>query len=94
MDRVLLVSSPGSTSIISGRSSAGRRSKNYSFSSDEVRRIERENQRLLHKLSRSSTRSSSRSTHRSSAPSFRLYHSALNRQREQQRIQRDNLVSI
>ncbi|KAG7313871.1 hypothetical protein KOW79_022367 [Hemibagrus wyckioides] len=83
-----------SASIISGRSSASRRRKNYSFTSDEVRRIDRENQRLIRELSRSSTRTSSRSTHRSSAPPLRLYHSALNRQREQQRIQRENLAFV
>ncbi|KAK3507629.1 hypothetical protein QTP70_031677 [Hemibagrus guttatus] len=94
LDGTLLVSSPGSASVISGRSSASRRRKNYSFTSDEMRRIDRENQRLLHELSRSSTRTSSRSTHRSSAPPFRLYHSALNRQREQQRIQRENLAFL
>ncbi|XP_026803404.3 cilia- and flagella-associated protein 97 isoform X2 [Pangasianodon hypophthalmus] len=94
LDRVMLVSSPGSASFSSSRNSASRRRKNYSFTSEEVRRIEHENQRLLCELSRSSTRSSSRSTHRSSAPSFRLYHSAVNRQREQQRIQRENLAFL
>ncbi|MCJ8749281.1 hypothetical protein PDJAM_G00174540 [Pangasius djambal] len=94
LDRVMLISSPGSASFSSSRNSASRRRKNYSFTSEEVRRIEHENQRLLRELSRSSTRSSSRSTHRSSATSFRLYHSAVNRQREQQRIQRENLAFL
>ncbi|XP_026990799.1 cilia- and flagella-associated protein 97 isoform X2 [Tachysurus fulvidraco] len=82
-----------SSSISSTRSSASRHSKNYSFNNEEVRRIEHENQRLLRELSRSSTRTSSRSTRRSPAPACRLYHSALNRQREQQRIQQENLHS-
>lgn len=94
LDRVLLVSTPGNTSVSSLRSTASQRHKNYTFTSDEVRRIDRENQRLLHELSRSTMRSSSRPTHRSSATPFRLYHSALNRQREQQRIQRENLAFL
>lgn len=94
LDRVLLLSTPGNTSASSIRSSASRRHTNYTFTSNEVRRIDRENQRLLHELSRSTTRSSSRSTRRSSATPFRLYHSALNRQREQQRIQQENLAFL
>ncbi|XP_060720625.1 cilia- and flagella-associated protein 97 [Tachysurus vachellii] len=83
-----------SSSISSARSSASRHSKNYSFNSEEVRRIEHENQRLLRELSRSSTRTSTRPTRRSPAPACRLYHSALNRQREQQRIQQENLALL
>ncbi|XP_043098997.1 cilia- and flagella-associated protein 97 [Puntigrus tetrazona] len=94
LNRVLMVSSPGSVS--SSR-------KNYSFTNEEVRQIDRENQRLLHELSRSSARSrsgssacskSSSSSRRSSAPPIRLYHSALNRQREQERIQKENMAFL
>lgn len=88
------IPSPGSASVSSSRSSASCSRKNYSFTSEEVRRIEYENQRLLHVLSRSSTGSSSRSTHQSSTQTFRLYHSTLNRQREHERIQRENLALL
>lgn len=78
----------------------GRNRKNYSFSNDEVRRIDRENQRLLRELSRLSPGPRPGSVARkktnvaSSSPLNRLSHSALNRQREQQRIERENLVSF
>ncbi|XP_059407961.1 cilia- and flagella-associated protein 97 isoform X2 [Carassius carassius] len=92
LDRVLVVSSP---------SSVGSRRKNYSFTNEEVQEIDRENQRLLRELSRSSARSrsgssacSKTSSRRSSAPPIRLYHSALNRQREQERIQKENLAFL
>ncbi|XP_067297986.1 cilia- and flagella-associated protein 97 [Pseudorasbora parva] len=92
LDRVLVVSSPGSV---------GSSRKNYSFSNQEVREIDRENQRLLRELSHSTTRSrsgsstcSKSSSRRSSAPAMRLYHTALNRQREQERIQKDNLAFL
>ncbi|RVE76250.1 hypothetical protein OJAV_G00006550 [Oryzias javanicus] len=70
--------------------------KNFSFSNDEVRRIERENQRLLHKLNHLLSDSSQKRAVRKSAsvamnsPVSRLSHTALNRRREQQRIQREN----
>lgn len=89
-DRVL-VSSPGSV---------GGSRKNYSFTNEEVRKIDRENQRLLRELSRSSACSrsgsstfSSTSSRKNNSPPIRLYHSAVNRQKEQERIQKDNLVS-
>ncbi|XP_062864937.1 cilia- and flagella-associated protein 97 isoform X2 [Trichomycterus rosablanca] len=94
MDRLLQVSSPGCASISSSRSSSSRQRKNYSFTSDEVRRIERENQRLLLQLSRSPSRSLSRSTNCSTSPPVRLYHTTLNRQKEQQRIQKENLAFL
>ncbi|XP_033948572.1 cilia- and flagella-associated protein 97 isoform X2 [Pseudochaenichthys georgianus] len=79
----------------------GRRSrKNYSFSNDEARHIERENHRLLREISRHSPAprpgsSARKKTHPASKSSFiRLSHSALNRQREQQRIERDNLAFL
>ncbi|XP_056112774.1 cilia- and flagella-associated protein 97 [Rhinichthys klamathensis goyatoka] len=91
-DRVLVVSSSGSVGSIR---------KNYSFSNEEVREIDRENQRLLRELSHSTASSrsgssacSKTSSRRSSAPAIRLYHSTLNRQREQERIQRENLAFL
>ncbi|XP_008285012.1 cilia- and flagella-associated protein 97 isoform X2 [Stegastes partitus] len=78
----------------------GRNRKNYSFSNDEVRRIDRENQRLLRELSRLSPgpRPGSvvgkKTRVGSSSPLVRLSHSALNRQREQQRIERENLAFL
>lgn len=78
----------------------GRNRKNYSFSNDEVRSIDRENQRLLRELSRLSPAprrgsTAGKKTHMASnSPRIRLSHSALNRQREQQRIERENLVSF
>ncbi|XP_047434452.1 cilia- and flagella-associated protein 97 [Mugil cephalus] len=78
----------------------GRNRKNYSFTNDEVRRIDRENQRLLRELSRVSPGPRPRSavgmkTHVASNSSLiRLSHSALNRQREQQRIERDNMAFL
>lgn len=77
-----------------------RRRKNYSFSNDEARHIERENHRLLREISRHSPAprpgsSARKKTHPASKSSFiRLSHSALNRQREQQRIERDNLAFL
>ncbi|XP_049427476.1 cilia- and flagella-associated protein 97 isoform X2 [Epinephelus fuscoguttatus] len=78
----------------------GRNRKNYSFTNDEVRRIDRENQRLLRELSRHSPGPRPGSTARkkphvaSKSPHNRLSHSALNRQREQQRIERENLAFL
>ncbi|XP_071751815.1 cilia- and flagella-associated protein 97 [Centroberyx gerrardi] len=78
----------------------GRNRKNYSFSNDEVRRIDRENQRLLRELSRPSPRSRPGSVAReksqiaNNSPLVRLCHSGLNRQREQQRIERENLAFL
>uniref|UniRef100_A0A3P9JPV6 Cilia- and flagella-associated protein 97 n=1 Tax=Oryzias latipes TaxID=8090 RepID=A0A3P9JPV6_ORYLA len=74
--------------------------KNFSFSKDEVRRIERENQRLLQKLTHLSSDSNQKRAVKKStsvamnSPVSRLSHSALNRQREQQRIQRENLALL
>ncbi|XP_028259195.1 cilia- and flagella-associated protein 97 isoform X2 [Parambassis ranga] len=78
----------------------GRNRKNFSFTNDEVQRIDRENQRLLRELSRLSPGPrpgsvAGKKTHSASnCPLNRLSHSALNRQREQQRIERDNLAFI
>lgn len=78
----------------------GRNRKNYSFSNEEVRRIDLENQRLLRELShlspgpRSGSAPVKKSHGASNSPRIRLTHSAVNRQREQQRIERENLVSF
>ncbi|XP_041838651.1 cilia- and flagella-associated protein 97 isoform X2 [Melanotaenia boesemani] len=74
--------------------------KNYSFTNDEVWRIDRENKRLLCELSRLSPGSRPGSTARkkihvaSNTPPIRLSHSALNRKREQQRIEQENLTFL
>lgn len=69
--------------------------KNYSFTREEVRQIDQENQRLLKELSKQAEKSGSKSSvpRRSMGHPPKLYHTALNRQREQQRIERENLVS-
>lgn len=80
--------------------SGSRHRKNYSFTNDEVQRIDRENQRLLRQLScfSSGSRPGSASGQRhrvtSNTPLNHLPHSALNRQREQQRIDRENLAFL
>ncbi|XP_069833836.1 cilia- and flagella-associated protein 97 [Dendropsophus ebraccatus] len=70
--------------------------KNYSFTNEEVRQIDRENQRLLKELSRQATKSKGKSLtpKRLNTTPTRLYHSALNRQKEQQRIERENLALL
>ncbi|XP_071360501.1 cilia- and flagella-associated protein 97 isoform X2 [Trachinotus anak] len=78
----------------------GRNRKNYSFTNDEVRRIDRENQRLLRELSRLSpgprpeSAAGKKTNMASNSPLIRLSHSALSRQREQQRIERENLAFL
>uniref|UniRef100_G3Q0S0 Cilia- and flagella-associated protein 97 n=1 Tax=Gasterosteus aculeatus aculeatus TaxID=481459 RepID=G3Q0S0_GASAC len=67
-----------------------RNRKNYSFTNDEVQRIDRENQRLLRELSRQARKLPVASK----LPRSCLSHSALNRQREQQRIERENLAFL
>ncbi|XP_066092404.1 cilia- and flagella-associated protein 97 [Saccopteryx bilineata] len=70
--------------------------RNYSFTREEVRQIDRENQRLLKELSRQAEKPGSKNTipRRSISHPPKLYHSALNRQREQQRIERENLALL
>ncbi|KAM5193667.1 cilia- and flagella-associated protein 97 [Mantella aurantiaca] len=70
--------------------------KNYSFSNDEMRHIDRENQRLLKELSRQASKSKSKSLtpKKPNGTPSRLYHTALNRQREQQRIERENMALL
>ncbi|XP_047221473.1 cilia- and flagella-associated protein 97 isoform X2 [Girardinichthys multiradiatus] len=78
----------------------GTNRKNYSFSNDDVRRIDRENQRLLRELSRlspgpRSEKVASKKTNVSNnSPVIHLSHSKLNRQREQRRIERENLAFL
>ncbi|XP_037830823.1 cilia- and flagella-associated protein 97 isoform X2 [Kryptolebias marmoratus] len=78
----------------------GRNRKNYSFTNDEVLRIDRENQRLLRELSRLSPAPSSGKAAGTNAcvannsPLIHIPHSALNRQREQRRIERENLAFL
>ncbi|KAJ8383105.1 hypothetical protein SKAU_G00038830 [Synaphobranchus kaupii] len=68
--------------------------KNYSFSNDEVGRIDRENQRLLRELTHRSPRPKSGMSKKPGSPPVRLCHSALNRQREQLRIERENMAFL
>ncbi|XP_036911068.1 cilia- and flagella-associated protein 97 [Sturnira hondurensis] len=70
--------------------------RNYSFTREEVRQIDRENQRLLRELSRQAEKPGSRNgtPRRSISHPPKLYHSAVNRQREQQRIERENLALL
>uniref|UniRef100_A0A8C5RKZ2 Cilia- and flagella-associated protein 97 n=1 Tax=Laticauda laticaudata TaxID=8630 RepID=A0A8C5RKZ2_LATLA len=77
------------------QSSLGSR-KNYSFTNDEVRQIDRENQRLLKELTKHSTkpRNKSASMKKPSGSAPKMYHSAINRQKEQQRIDRENLAFL
>ncbi|KAF7248875.1 Cilia- and flagella-associated protein 97 [Varanus komodoensis] len=81
--------------LVLNQSSIGSR-KNYSFTNEEVRQIDQENQRLLKELTKHSTkpRSKSASLKNSSGPTAKMYHSAINRQREQQRIDRENLAFL
>uniref|UniRef100_A0A3Q0SVD4 Cilia- and flagella-associated protein 97 n=1 Tax=Amphilophus citrinellus TaxID=61819 RepID=A0A3Q0SVD4_AMPCI len=78
----------------------GRNRKNYSFSNEEVRRIDLENQRLLRELShlspgpRLGSVPVKKTCRPSASPQIRLTHSAVNRQREQQRIERENLAFL
>ncbi|XP_077965184.1 cilia- and flagella-associated protein 97 isoform X2 [Gasterosteus aculeatus] len=94
----------GSESQLGGKlvfcSTGARNRKNYSFTNDEVQRIDRENQRLLRELSRQSpgprpgSKEGKKTPVASKLPRSRLSHSALNRQREQQRIERENLAFL
>lgn len=76
----------------------GRARKNYSFSNNEVRNIEHENQRLLRELTRISEGPKPASAHVKKAyvsvntPLNKISHHGINRLREQKRIERENLV--
>ncbi|XP_078418414.1 cilia- and flagella-associated protein 97 isoform X1 [Cetorhinus maximus] len=68
--------------------------KNYTFSNEEAKRIDHENQRLLHELTRKATKPVV-VTSKAIVPSpVRVYHSTVNRQREQERIERENLAFL
>ncbi|XP_069795866.1 cilia- and flagella-associated protein 97 isoform X2 [Narcine bancroftii] len=71
-----------------------RRRKDYTFSNEEAKRIDRENQRLLQELTRKVTRPAVNKPKKSSAATVRVYHTTLNRQREQERIERENLAFL
>uniref|UniRef100_A0A8C8SEQ9 Cilia- and flagella-associated protein 97 n=1 Tax=Pelusios castaneus TaxID=367368 RepID=A0A8C8SEQ9_9SAUR len=81
--------------LVIDQPSSGSR-KNYSFTNEEVRQIDRENQRLLKELSRQSAKPRSKSAMLKKPAGLppKLYHSALNRQKEQQRIERENLALL
>ncbi|NXJ04046.1 CFA97 protein, partial [Odontophorus gujanensis] len=70
--------------------------KNYSFTNEEVRRIDQENQRLLQELARLCAMPGSRTDmlKKSASPSLQVYHSAINRQKEQRRIEKENLALL
>ncbi|MEE6460810.1 hypothetical protein FKM82_001110 [Ascaphus truei] len=65
--------------------------KNYSFSTEEVRHIDRENQRLLRELTRQTSKPRSK---KPTTNPIRQYHSTLNRQKEQERIERENIAFL
>ncbi|KAM9449857.1 uncharacterized protein Hap1MRO34_022326 [Clarias gariepinus] len=90
MDRV---STPGKPSISTSRRSNTRwQCTTCPFTSDTARRVERKNQHHQRELCQSSTRGSSHSGSHSYMPLLRPYHSGLNRQRDQRRIQRENVA--
>ncbi|XP_068250059.1 cilia- and flagella-associated protein 97-like [Palaemon carinicauda] len=85
------------------RASHSHRRKNMSFSNDEVRRIDRDNQILLKKIMSAHTRSSrnqSSSTSSSSNQNSRTVHvhrpanSTVNRKREEEKIRRENMILL
>ncbi|XP_043561788.1 cilia- and flagella-associated protein 97 [Chiloscyllium plagiosum] len=68
--------------------------KNYTFSNEEARRIDRENHRLLQELTRKATKPTAVAVKAMVPSSIRVYHSTLNRQREQERIEQENLAFL
>uniref|UniRef100_V9KF99 Cilia- and flagella-associated protein 97 n=1 Tax=Callorhinchus milii TaxID=7868 RepID=V9KF99_CALMI len=68
--------------------------KNYSFTNEEIRCIDRENHRLLQELTRKASKSKSNISKKSSIAPIRVYHSTLNRHREQERIEKENLALL
>ena len=82
---------------ISGRPISGRPSQNptpvprlnMSFSNDTVKQIDKENQRLLKEILRSKAKSKKS---QQQGPVRAMSHAEMNRVREQQRIERENLV--
>ncbi|XP_068178564.1 cilia- and flagella-associated protein 97 isoform X2 [Antennarius striatus] len=96
VDKCSLISEslPGDKLVYYG----GRNRKNYSFKNNEVRTIDQENHRLLRELSRihAGSRQGSAMGKKTCQASNtqRLSHNAINRQREQRRIERDNLALL
>ncbi|XP_021252719.1 cilia- and flagella-associated protein 97 isoform X2 [Numida meleagris] len=70
--------------------------KNYSFTNEEVRRIDQENHRLLQELARLCAMPGGRTDtlKKAALPSLQVYHSAINRQKEQRRIEKENLALL
>ncbi|XP_048383749.1 cilia- and flagella-associated protein 97 [Stegostoma tigrinum] len=68
--------------------------KNYTFSNEEARRIDRENHRLLQELTRKAAKPTTVAAKAIMPSTIRVYHSTLNRQREQERIERENLAFL
>ncbi|XP_067885507.1 cilia- and flagella-associated protein 97 isoform X5 [Heterodontus francisci] len=71
-----------------------RYAKNYTFSNEEAKRIDCENQRLLQELTRKATKPAAVRSKTAMPSTVRVYHSTLNRQREQERIERENLAFL
>ena len=71
---------------------------NLSFSNDKVRQIDRENQRLLHKIlhrpKSAVSESGMASMRKRDDPPKMMSHSAIRRQREQRKIDMENRVSV
>ena len=73
--------------------------KNYSFSNDQVNMIDRENQRLMEKIMRCNNESNT-AKQRTVPKTYKkkskpvMTSSALNRQRQQQKIEQENLVNV
>lgn len=66
---------------------------NMSFSNDEVQRIDRENRRLLGKIMTNKAQVPS-TRNLQGMPGQRMSHAAMRRQREQRRIEMENMVSV
>ncbi|XP_047485648.1 cilia- and flagella-associated protein 97-like [Penaeus chinensis] len=71
------------------------RRKNMSFSNDEVRRIDRENQILLHKIMSAHNRSRQHnSSNQNSRSVHRPANSTVTRRREDEKIRRENMILL
>ncbi|KAK7065348.1 hypothetical protein SK128_015666 [Halocaridina rubra] len=77
------------------RAAHSHRRKNMSFSNDEVRRIDRENQILLHKIVSAHTRTNNQSSSNQNNRSVqRPANSTVNRKREEEKIRRENVILL
>ncbi|XP_064636868.1 cilia- and flagella-associated protein 97-like isoform X2 [Lineus longissimus] len=65
--------------------------KNYSFASDKISDIDRENQRLLQEIMRQNQGRGTRGSGNEPTRNQRMSHSAVNRRREQRRVEEENL---